>query len=339
MTHLRTTIFAMVLCLVGCDSATPSVAERGAPLVGDAGASCDAPLLNRLSNMPLWASFLGARIEQDERSPGRVRRSLDGAQHDLKFEDGSGDTDLLDLAAFCGDGSCWLTRAYNAVPGCAYRELPAAEESQQAIVYEDGVPVIGETGYLAARFDGSGISGGSNIYSRDDALGLSGDVDLTLVADYALGNEDPRYSGLVGIGDSGQPEVNYYLVAAVGYDSEWSHGYAQGVIGASQFNEADDLPSSTDHHAWMQLQHAVGEHAEDLEIRIGGVAAPITYFEQSPSALPLNLPAVGEFWWGRYSRADAPSIGGLGSFVGVWSAPTLGGDQAVLDEWMEAHES
>ncbi len=319
--------------------------------------------LDTLSTQPLWAHWLGGRLRTGQTNVLRVRRSTGGEQ-DIGLVD-----DMVDLAAladFCGAGVGYLVTPYNAVDN-AYVDMPAPSTGEQAIIYSfaplgevaDGVvhvtgPVLGANGYLAAYFDGGvsdpdpgiGVETGDDIYLRSDALGMSGNANITLACDAHTKNlgwqalspmsigkhltiEDSNYSQFIVYIDLFPPYENF--------DYELVLWPPSGTANLYDENTAYPLAG------WLQATHTSGLDISGFTFRINGAAQAVST-PLGPGNL-LNMVAPLYVSWGGYPRYAAydysDTIPGISSAFFAWNAllSSNAADQAAFDAWQLARHA
>jgi hypothetical protein len=300
-------------------------------------------LLDTLTVQPRWASWLGGLLRADYGGPLFRCKNDSGNEQDI-YPGADGYANRATLRQHCGSGNGIVNRVYNQVDGTAYPHISADSDAEAPLVYEAGEPVLGESGYLAAHFDGaSDISTdnfGSNFLYRSDTLGLLGDVDVTLAGD-AYGT--PNALSFQGFGFIGEYPSNAHADGCMSVVGYLTYPVAPGTVLALEVDYGasalaafayGDQPSTGEFSGWWQASRPMGSGPDGIVARLSGEAFPMGTVIQP--ATVLNMRAGRFAWcacpWGAAGVTPAPLIGNASNFF-CWNAVLGTEDQDAFDAW------
>jgi hypothetical protein len=228
-----------------------------------------------------------------------------------------------------------LTVVYNAVDN-AYASIASASDATSARVVISGAAVLGDTGYLAASFDGTADPNtGDACYQRADSLGLTGAPALTLAGDLGAGLRG--YSVFGGIGDLSSPAAGkaFQILGYLENDAAWF--YFEPGMGSGSFREGYTSPASPGLPSWCQYAIGAGGALSTATARLGGASLALT--AGSGTSQVLNLDDVGFGWSGTATTAGALSAPHSAYFLWNANLPAIPAAQSIFDAWMSTHHA
>jgi len=293
-------------------------------------------LLDVLTQQPVWADWVGGRLSSAYAGPVlRARNSL-GATLDVGTLP-NGLTDVAALVAFAnlGDGNATLHRRFNQVVNAFAFVDPSAGVASEAVLVESGVPVLGDNGLLAGRWDGVGTC-----YSRNDALGLSNVNDVTFGTD--CNSDGDSYGYFVSLNGAGVTPSFWFSLALDVYDNGSYLGNLDECSAFSDYAFASVESPMPGRRGWIQGALPAGQPTGSAVLRTNGVVAAIT---QSVNAAPVNPGphfVLGTYPTGAFPAPPQayPAFGGSAGRLSntlVWSLLLDGTNQPLFDFWEQVH--
>ncbi|MGV1080700.1 MAG: hypothetical protein ACOYD1_12785 [Candidatus Nanopelagicales bacterium] len=273
-----------------------------------------------------------------------MRRSVDDALLVIG-QRGDGAADVALLLDFVTDGNLaptadgFVRRVFNAVAGTIYPDITAPSNAAQPKVVVAGAPVVGDSGFLAAQFDGTPDGGtpGVNILERSDLLGMVGNTAVTLCGDLHATVNANGFQALGYIGESGVSGTTSGTFNANGYFASGSLGpgsnYLSSDYGSGTFNFAT-LPDATVFASWVQIARAAGAAESAATRRVAGVNLGSDGTGNGAAQLVFAATPAARFAWGAgpFSGPIFP-INGIASNWFCWDVVLGAGDQAQVDAY------
>jgi hypothetical protein len=326
-------------------TATDSVGTVAAAQVRE---TAVAPLfLDTLSVQPLWAHWLGGYLRVGQTAIATVHRTTSPASIDLASFVVADVVDVAALETWSLGGDVELVDVHNAVASVLFPTISARTTRARVVIA--GAAVVGNTGYLAAQFDGTDDPNtGTNVYERTDMLGLVGDVALTLCGDLA-GHLTNGVQSMGFIGAHNVPSFPSVTFGDFGITSFYlgsvfpGGNYTEVDYGSQVYNYSVPTPDG-DFTGWLQVSRHVGDGPAACPLRYNGGIVASAGTSHGAQTCVLVADASSRFAWGASYFAPQPpaqilSLAGQAANWFCWNAVLGGGDQALLDTWQGAHHA
>lgn len=343
--------FAIALVLfAGCYSSSP-YGRSDAQLSEASDVACAQPLLlDSLNSQPRFAGWTGGKLRAGYTGHIiKIRRASDDHLQDIDAT-ATHVTDIAAVEAFCSGTTCTLVTLYDQDGNP--QNIAQSDPSLQPVVYStsalgeigDGLthtsgPVLGQHGFLAARFSGdintNATTPGQRL-TRADTLGIVGDVAITVAGDLSMPVSFPVDGFMVGLGkaveDSGYTSFEVWADNTINEDPSGGSAFVRfGILGGRYF-----YPIPLDGYAWHAAR-AAGDGSAAVQFRINGSPATPSDMSDAPGNTPISI-VPQAFAWG--SLCDGTyTVNGVMSHVIVWQSGLDAGEATALDAWEATHRS